>query len=93
METLFGKAVIPFSELLWRFGIASAFGFLLGLDREFRGISVGVRTHMLVALSSAMTMLPHWNCSRNSRRMAAPIQTPPARSRGSRKLLVSCAQA
>jgi putative Mg2+ transporter-C (MgtC) family protein len=57
VETLFGKAVIPFSELLWRFGIASAFGFLLGLDREFRGISVGVRTHMLVALSSAMTML------------------------------------
>jgi hypothetical protein len=36
METLFGKAVIPFGELLRRFGIASAFG--LGLDRELRGI-------------------------------------------------------
>jgi putative Mg2+ transporter-C (MgtC) family protein len=57
MEALFGKAVIPFGELLWRFGIASAFGLVLGLDRELRGISVGVRTHMLVALSSAMTML------------------------------------
>jgi putative Mg2+ transporter-C (MgtC) family protein len=43
--------------LLWRFGLASAFGLLLGLDREMRGISAGVRTHMLVALSSAMTML------------------------------------
>jgi putative Mg2+ transporter-C (MgtC) family protein len=57
LEAWFGKPVIPFGELLWRFGLASAFGFLLGLDREIRGISAGVRTHMLVALSSAMTML------------------------------------
>ncbi len=57
MEQLLGKSIIPFDELLWRFGIASAFGLLLGLDREVRGISAGVRTHMLVALSSAMTML------------------------------------
>ena len=57
MEQLLGKSIIPFDELLWRFGIASAFGMLLGLDREVRGISAGVRTHMLVALSSAMTML------------------------------------
>ena len=57
MEQLFGQSVIPFDELLWRFGVASAFGLLLGLDREVRGISAGVRTHMLVALSSAMTML------------------------------------
>lgn len=57
MEHLLGQSIIPFNELLWRFGIASAFGMLLGLDREVRGISAGVRTHMLVALSSAMTML------------------------------------
>jgi putative Mg2+ transporter-C (MgtC) family protein len=57
VEQLFGQSVIPFDELLWRFGVASAFGLLLGLDREVRGISAGVRTHMLVALSSAMTML------------------------------------
>jgi putative Mg2+ transporter-C (MgtC) family protein len=54
---LLGPSIIPFDELLWRFGLASAFGLLLGLDREVRGISAGVRTHMLVALSSAMTML------------------------------------
>ena len=54
---MLGKSIIPFDEMLWRFGIASAFGLLLGLDREMRGISAGVRTHMLVALSSAMTML------------------------------------
>lgn len=57
MEQILGKSIIPFDELLWRFGIASACGLLLGLDREVRGISAGVRTHMLVALSSAMTML------------------------------------
>jgi putative Mg2+ transporter-C (MgtC) family protein len=57
VEAILGKSVIPFTELLWRFGIASAFGLVLGLDREVRGISAGVRTHMLVALSSAMTML------------------------------------
>jgi putative Mg2+ transporter-C (MgtC) family protein len=54
---LLGKSIIPFDEILWRFGLASAMGLLLGLDREIRGISAGVRTHMLVALSSAMTML------------------------------------
>ena len=62
MEVIFGQAVIPFGELLWRFGVASAFGLVLGLDREFRGISAGVRTHMLVALSSAMTMLIALRC-------------------------------
>lgn len=57
MEALLGKSIIPFGELLWRLGIASLFGLLLGLDREMRGITVGIRTHMLVALSSATTML------------------------------------
>jgi putative Mg2+ transporter-C (MgtC) family protein len=57
VELWFGKSVIPFSELVWRFGLAAIFGFLLGLDRVVRGISAGVRTHMLVALSSTMTML------------------------------------
>jgi putative Mg2+ transporter-C (MgtC) family protein len=57
VEQSLGRSIIPFEELLWRFGVASAFGLLLGLDREVRGISAGIRTHMLVALSSAMTML------------------------------------
>jgi putative Mg2+ transporter-C (MgtC) family protein len=57
VEQILGRSIIPFEELLWRFGVASAFGLLLGLDREVRGISAGIRTHMLVALSSAMTML------------------------------------
>jgi hypothetical protein len=57
LDEYFGISVISFSEMILRLSIALAFGCLLGLDREVRGISAGVRTHMLVALSSATTML------------------------------------
>ena len=57
MEALLSKSVIPLGDLVLRLGLATAFGCLLGLDREVRGISAGVRTHMLVALSSATTMV------------------------------------
>jgi putative Mg2+ transporter-C (MgtC) family protein len=57
LDDYFGISVISFSEMILRLSIALVFGCLLGLDREVRGISAGVRTHMLVALSSATTML------------------------------------
>lgn len=57
IDEYLGVSVISFSEMLWRLGVASFFGLLLGLDREARGMSAGVRTHTLVALSSAITML------------------------------------
>ncbi|WP_211115445.1 MgtC/SapB family protein [Arenibaculum pallidiluteum] len=57
MDALFGPTVIPMRDMLLRLGIACLFGMVLGLDREIRGKSAGIRTHMLVALSSAMTML------------------------------------
>ena len=41
-------------EMVFRLGLASAAGLLLGLDREVRGIAAGIRTHALVALSSAL---------------------------------------
>ncbi len=41
-------------EIVLRLGIASAGGMALGLDRELRGIAAGMRTHALVALSSAL---------------------------------------
>jgi putative Mg2+ transporter-C (MgtC) family protein len=41
-------------ELLMRLGLATLVGLLLGLDRELRGHDAGLRTHALVALSSAM---------------------------------------
>ena len=44
-------------ELMLRLGLASTFGLVLGLDREMRGHDAGIRTHALVALSSAMIMI------------------------------------
>ena len=46
-----------FGELLLRLGLAVVVGFLLGLDREMRGVDAGIRTHAMVALSSAMIMV------------------------------------
>lgn len=44
-------------ELLLRLGLAAIIGLGLGLDREMRGVEAGLRTHALVALSSAMLMV------------------------------------
>lgn len=57
MDRLFAETALPVETLLARLGIACAFGAVLGLDREIRGKAAGIRTHMLVALSSAMTMI------------------------------------
>ena len=46
-----------FGDLFLRLGLASVIGLLLGLDREIKGHEAGVRTHALVALSSAMIMV------------------------------------
>ncbi len=45
------------AELATRLGLALAFGLLLGLEREIKGKSAGLRTHALVALSSAALTL------------------------------------
>jgi putative Mg2+ transporter-C (MgtC) family protein len=49
-------ALFSWTELLLRLGSASLIGLLLGLDRELQGHEAGIRTHALVALSSAMIM-------------------------------------
>ncbi|MDP8995216.1 MAG: MgtC/SapB family protein [Pseudomonadota bacterium] len=49
-------ALFSWTELLLRLGLAALLGLLLGLDRELRGHDAGIRTHALVALSSAMIM-------------------------------------
>jgi putative Mg2+ transporter-C (MgtC) family protein len=49
-------ALFTVGDLLLRLGLASGIGLLLGLDREMRGHEAGIRTHALVALSSAMIM-------------------------------------
>jgi putative Mg2+ transporter-C (MgtC) family protein len=49
--------ITPVGEMALRLAMACLFGMVLGLDREVRGKSAGLRTHMLVALSSAATTL------------------------------------
>jgi putative Mg2+ transporter-C (MgtC) family protein len=49
--------VTSIEELVLRLGLAAFVGLLLGLDRELRGVDAGIRTHALVALSSAMIMV------------------------------------
>lgn len=49
-------AVTSLGELALRLGVAALVGLVLGLDREMRGVDAGIRTHSLVALSSAMIM-------------------------------------
>lgn len=45
------------TQLVLRMLLAALLGGLLGLEREVRGKSAGIRTHMLVALGSAMFVL------------------------------------
>lgn len=49
--------MITLEETALRLGIATLVGVLLGLDRELRGFPAGIRTHGLVALSSAVIMV------------------------------------
>jgi putative Mg2+ transporter-C (MgtC) family protein len=46
--------VLPFWELLVRLGLAAALGAAIGLERELRDREAGLRTHMLVAMGSAL---------------------------------------
>jgi putative Mg2+ transporter-C (MgtC) family protein len=57
MENLATDGAFPMEEVLLRLGLAAVFGVILGLDRELRGISAGIRTHALVCVSSAVLTL------------------------------------
>ena len=46
-----------FTRVLVRLLVAMVLGGLLGLEREIRGTSAGLRTHMLVALGAALFVL------------------------------------
>jgi putative Mg2+ transporter-C (MgtC) family protein len=46
-------SVFGVQESLLRLGAAALLGGLLGLDREYRGKALGLRTNMLVAVGSA----------------------------------------
>jgi putative Mg2+ transporter-C (MgtC) family protein len=52
-----GATVIQILDLVWPMVGAAAAGGLIGAEREFRASPAGFRTHILVALSSALLML------------------------------------
>ena len=45
--------MIDTGEIVLRLGLATLAGLMLGFDRELRGFPAGLRTHGIVALSSA----------------------------------------
>ena len=65
-------------EMLFRLGVATVAGIVLGLDREMRGIAAGIRTHALVALSSALitvsAMMIHEDFSRQGHSSIDPLR-------------------
>jgi putative Mg2+ transporter-C (MgtC) family protein len=46
-----------FAEMLLRLVLAGVLGGLIGIEREYRGKVAGARTHLLVALGSALMLL------------------------------------
>lgn len=50
------SSAVEFPEILWRLGAAALAGFVLGLDRELARKPAGVKTHMLIAIGSALAM-------------------------------------
>ena len=49
--------MLAWSEILIRLVLASAFGALIGLERERKDITAGMRTHMMVCVGSCLIML------------------------------------
>ena len=49
--------VAQFTRIVIRLTLASVLGFALGFEREQQGKAAGVRTHMLVAIGSALFVL------------------------------------
>ncbi len=44
-------------DMIARLGVAAVLGLLLGLDREWRGHAAGMRTHGLICVSAAATVV------------------------------------
>ena len=49
--------VAQFTRIMVRLLLAAVLGFALGFEREQQGKAAGVRTHMLVAIGSALFVL------------------------------------
>ena len=48
------------ASVFGKFGLAAALGALIGFEREFKGHSAGLRTHMLMSLAAAAFTMIAW---------------------------------
>lgn len=70
-----GMFLLAFASIL----AAAIFAGIVGFEREYHGHSAGLRTHMLVAVGSAVIMVvsiwgfPNWEMSRDPARLAAQV--------------------
>ncbi|MCO6148291.1 MgtC/SapB family protein [Flavobacterium sp. NRK1] len=48
---------LPWTEIVLRLALAAIFGAAIGLERERKDWAAGMRTHMMVAMGSALIML------------------------------------
>jgi putative Mg2+ transporter-C (MgtC) family protein len=70
-----GMFLLAFASIL----AAAIFAGIIGFEREYHGHSAGLRTHMLVAVGSAVIMVvsiwgfPNWEMSRDPSRLAAQV--------------------
>ena len=53
-EVTLGAAGIGLEGIALRLGVATILGFLVGLDREYRGRALGLRTNMLVSVGACL---------------------------------------
>lgn len=49
--------MIPWTEILIRLSLAAVFGGIIGLERERKDWAAGLRTHMMVSVGAALTMM------------------------------------
>src|ERR1700712_1863676 len=49
--------MLPWSEIVIRLSLASLFGALIGLERERKDWTAGMRTHMMVCVGSSLVMM------------------------------------
>jgi uncharacterized membrane protein YhiD involved in acid resistance len=85
-----------FAEMMLRLVLAGVLGGLIGAEREYRGKVAGTRTHLLVALGSALMLLVSQHsgggrtlCAgrRNSSKLQLQLKTPTRDSQGICKAL------
>ncbi len=57
LKNLFGDDIIWQLVMLMRILISAVCGFMIGMERKNRGKGAGVRTHIIVAMASALMMI------------------------------------